>query len=211
VNNLQKAESAFSDLPETQLVQMTQARNGDAYKELVARSWDMCSRLALGLLDDREDALDEVQEAFWRAYTHIDSFNQQSKFSTWVGRIVINLCLMRLRRARHVRFVSNDCLNSDGEEYVAHEAVDLETPENMLGAAEVRRLVRWEVKHIPSFLRNALELHFIHDLSVEEVACRLNISVPAAKSRVHRAQGYLRNRMLRHCGDRGLATLTMAR
>ena len=210
MSDLRALDSPINDLPEEILVRLAQANDEDAFKELMTRSWEMCTRIARYILSDREDAIDEVQTAFWKAHVHIGSFNQRSKFSTWVARIVTNLCLMRLRQMRRLPLVPSESVNSAGEVYVAHEAIYLETPERVLGEAEVRNLVRSEVKNIPAFLRSPLELHFIHDLSVEEVARSLNISIPATKSRLHRAQRYLRARMLRHCGLRGVGTLTRA-
>ena len=203
-----RPRSVYTDLPEDKLVRSAQQGNQQAFEELMIRSWDICLRVALCILNNREDALDEVQDAFWKAYTHIGGFNRQSKFSTWVARIVINHCLMRLRQRRRLRLVSSEAVNSDGEEYIAHEAVDSETPERLLGGAELSNVVLLEVRRIPALLRLPLELRYIHNLPLEEVARRLSITVPAAKSRLHRAQGYLRTRMLRHCGSRGAGTLT---
>jgi RNA polymerase sigma-70 factor (ECF subfamily) len=188
------------------------AREGDenAYKELMRRSLRICMRVAVCVLGNQEDARDEVQDAFWRAYDRLHTFNQQSKFSTWVARIVINRCFVRLRERKRMRLVPQTVVDFSGEEYTAYEAIDTENPENLLGDTELRALVRHELNRIPILLRAPLEMRHIHGMQVEEIAGRLNISVAAAKSRLHRAQGYLRDRMLKHCGSRGLGTLTRA-
>jgi RNA polymerase sigma-70 factor (ECF subfamily) len=194
--------------PEEILISLAKAGNENAYKELMRRSWEICMRVATCSLGNREDALDEVQDAFWKAYLHLNTFNQQSKFSTWVARIVINHCLMRLREKKRLRMVPYEVVGPSGEEFTLHEAIDTENPEDLLGGAELLKAVSYELKRIPVLLRVPLELRYIHGLQLAEVAQRLNITVAAAKSRLHRAHLHLKDRMLRHCGTRGFGTLT---
>lgn len=197
----------LESLPESALVLMAQEGDDRAFRELLGRAHEGCLRLATAILRNREDAQDEVQNAFWKAYTHIRWFSQDSKFSTWVARIVINHCLMKHRRMRRLRFVSYEAVSSEGDRYVAHEAVEPNTPEHRMGSSELRDVLLLELHRIPAKLRFPLQLRYLEDLSLDDIARRLGISVPAAKSRLHRAQGYLRERMLRHCGARGAGTL----
>jgi RNA polymerase sigma-70 factor (ECF subfamily) len=164
--------------------------------------------MATGILRNRDDAEDEVQNAFWKAYNHLALFGEQSTFSTWVTRIVINHCLMRYRRSRRVQFVSYDSISSDGDWYVAFEPTVSTSPEDGVGDSEVKNALRLELRRLPVLLRVPLEMYFINGQSLEEVAGSLGISLAATKSRLHRGQGYLKDRMLRHCGRRGMATLT---
>src|SRR5947208_16239270 len=90
VSDLRALSSPFSDSPEDLLVRLAQANDEDAFKELMTRSWERCTRIARCILGNREDAIDEVQTAFWKAYIHIGSFNQYSRFSIWLARIVTN-------------------------------------------------------------------------------------------------------------------------
>ena len=62
----------------------------------------------MSILRDRQDAEDEVQNAFWKAFDHINQFQQDAKFSTWLTRIVVNQCLMRLRQTRRAKFLYLD-------------------------------------------------------------------------------------------------------
>lgn len=165
-------------------------------------------RVAAAILRNRDDAEDEVQNAFWKAYSHLTLFGGQSTFATWVTRIVINHCLMRYRRARRVQFVSYDSLSAEGDWYAAFEPVCETSPEEGVGDEEVRNILRLELRRLPVLLRTPIELYFIQGLAIEDVAAVLGISVAATKSRLHRGQGYLKDRMLRHCGQRGPATLT---
>lgn len=203
-----ESKSNLAAQPEDILVRMAQEGDEHAFRELIGRAHDGCLRLAIAILRNHEDAQDEVQTAFWKAYSHIRWFGQQSKFSTWLARIVINHCLMKHRRMRRVRFVPYDSVNPEGDAYVAHHAVETFTPEQSVGKSELSEVLRFELHRIPPLLRFPLELRYLQDLPLEDVASRLGISIPATKSRLHRAQGYLRQRMLRHCGVRGVGTLT---
>ena len=100
-----------------------------------------------------------------------------------------------------------DAASQNGEWYAAYEQVQSETPECSFGREELQHLIRFELRRIPIFLRTPLEMHYLQDRSLEEIACFLGVTVAAAKSRLHRAHTYLKNRMLRHCGSRGPATL----
>jgi DNA-directed RNA polymerase specialized sigma24 family protein len=104
--------------------------------------------------------------------------------------------------------VPYEIVGEKGNVYCPHEPLETQTPEGFMGALEVRRLVSAELQLSPRPFRRPLELHFIHGLSTNEVARQLNLSVSATKSRLHRAQKFLKVRMIRHCGVRGLATLT---
>jgi RNA polymerase sigma-70 factor, ECF subfamily len=195
------------ELREDSLVQHAQKGDHPAFEELMRRTHGLCLSVATGILGDRDDAEDEVQNTFWKAYTHIDLFSQQARFSTWVVRILINLCYMRLRRARRIRFVSYDGVAPDGEQYTAYDAIDCRTPERHLGGAEMSELVRSEVQHMPKLFRTPVELYYLQGVPIGEVARRLDLSVAATKSRLHRAQACLHDRMVRHCGMRGSETL----
>lgn len=202
------APMRVADLPESTLVRLAQQGNQAAFRELTGRTREGCVRMAMTILKNRDDAEDEVQNALWKAYTHLPLFNHQSAFSTWLIRIVINHCLMRYRRLRRVRFVSYETAGSDGEWYALHQPIQTETPEYSLGREQLNQLLRTEIRRIPPFLRAPLEMRYLQDRSLEDVASTLGISVAATKSRLHRAQGYLKDRMLPHCGTRGAATLT---
>ena len=195
--------------PRTEKELFAQAKDGDveAFQELICRSRHGCLRVATGILRNRDDAEDEVQNAFWKAYNHLALFGGQSTFSTWVTRIVINHCLMRYRRTRRVQFISYDSLSSDGDWYVTHEPTSNESPEGGVGDSEVRDALHIELRRLPILLRIPIEMYFINGCTLDEVAGNLGISVAATKSRLHRGQEYLKDRMLRHCGQRGLATL----
>ncbi len=194
-------------LPDDVLVRSCQRGDNHAFAVLMKRHHSSAMKLALSILRDKADAEDEVQNAFWKAYEHIDQFQQDAKFTTWLTRIVVNQCLMRLRQTRRVKFYYMD------DTAVGNETVTLDlpdeslSPEQQLGRAEVGEVLRREIRRIPPLLRRVFLLRDVEQRPMPDVAAELGISVAAAKSRLLRARGELRNRLQKHCGRIGAASL----
>jgi len=192
-----------------ELVIAAQAGDHAAFAELIARHQANALKMAMSVLRDRCDAEDEVQNACWKAFEHIGQFQQEAKFSTWFNRIVVNQCLMRLRQQRRSRFVYLDDVLTNEEGQTKMELPDRGiSPETHMGQLEVGSVLEQEVRRMPPLLRKVFELRDVEELSMNEVAEELEISVPAAKSRLLRARQELRRKLDRHCGRLGLATLT---
>ncbi len=197
----------LAELEDANLVDLAQDGNDDAFAELVKRYQAACFKQALSILRDHSDAEDEVQNAMWKAFQHIGQFNKEAKFSTWLTRIVVNQCLMRLRQTRRARFLYMDDVVV-GEEVQTLELRDeRETPEDLLGNEQISGVLAHEIGCIPPLLRNVFVLRDVQELSMPEVAGQLGISVAAAKSRLLRARLELRERMTKHFGRLGPATL----
>jgi RNA polymerase sigma-70 factor (ECF subfamily) len=198
--------SSYREMADDALVSLCQQGSQEAFDELMRRHQMSAMKVAVSIVRDRQDAEDEVQNAFWKAYEHINQFQRDAKFSTWLTRIVVNQCLMRLRRARRARFAYIDDAESD--DINAADLKDVSpSPENLLGFTEVAAVLELEIKRTPPLLRNVFLLRDVENKPMPEVAEKLGISVAAAKSRLLRARAELRSRMRRHCGDIGPATL----
>lgn len=188
-------------------VLVSEARNGDAraFGELIRRHRNACMKRATLMLRNRSDAEDEVQNAFWKALQRLDQFRGEGSFSAWLNRIVENQCLMRIREDQNARFVY---LDESTESNVRLELVSQRAdPEDALGLDEVLVLLRREVSRMPPLLRNVMLLRDLDQLPMPDVASRLGLSVPAAKSRLMRARTELRSRVTKHCGRKGAGTL----
>lgn len=184
------------------------ARQGDtaAFGELIKRHYATCLRRASSLIRNPTDAEDEVQNACWKAFERLGQFRGDGTFSAWLSRIVENQCLMRIREDRQARFLY---LDQSSEANVRVELVaQVPGPEDELGDQQLESLLRREISRIPPLLRNVMLLSDVERLSMPDVAARLGLSVPAAKSRLGRARGELRARLSKYCGLRGLSTLT---
>lgn len=205
---MQKKLAVADTRTDEELVRAAQNSEEAAFAELMRRHSAASFKLAVSILRDPHEAEDEVQNAYWKAYRHIGQFEFGSRFSTWMTRIVMNQCLMRLRQARRAKFLYLD-ETLPGEDRVNLELPDQsETPEEELGRKEMAQLVEREIRRIPPLLRNALVLREVNELPMPEVAERLGISVAAAKSRLLRARHELRARLEKYCGEMGPATLT---
>ena len=179
-----------------------QARSGDekAFSVLVARHHRTCVNVATSILRDRSDAEDEVQEACCKAFEHLDQYRGGGQFLTWLLRIVTNQCLMLIRARRNVQFLYLD-EESDRETSRPRELqANVANPEQKLVHDELCNVLQREIGCIPPLLKNVLLLRDVQELPMLDVATRLKITVPAAKSRLLRARTELRDRMLRQRG-----------
>jgi RNA polymerase sigma-70 factor (ECF subfamily) len=194
----------YSEISERDLVRKSKEQDAEAFEELIRRTQDQSFRIATAILGVEEDAQDEVQNAYWLAYSRIGLFDFRAKFASWLTRIVINRCLMRLRQARRAPTVRNEWQNSEGASCL-FEGIDAATPELELGQKQVRQLLRRELRSIPPLLRTPIELHYLEEMPVKTIARRLGLSTAATKSRLHRGQVYLRDRMMKHMPEGGSA------
>jgi RNA polymerase sigma-70 factor (ECF subfamily) len=189
---------------------VARARGGDrdAFEDLTRKYYDASLKLAMYLLRNREEAEDEVQNAYSKAFQNIHLFREEAKFSTWITRIVLNCCLMRMRKLKRVRVRPiEDTMPGEDTLMALQLTDDRPSPEDSLGRSEILKRLQNEMRRIPPLLRRVLELRDLKELPMPEVAEQLGISVPAAKSRLLRARQELRSRMEKHCGRLGPATL----
>jgi RNA polymerase sigma-70 factor (ECF subfamily) len=198
----------MQNLTDGELVRLAQQGSQRAFEKLMARHARGMEQIAFSILRDREEAADQLQNAWWKAWQHIDGFAGESRFTTWVTRIVMNQCLMRLRQTKRARFLYMDA-PAPGEARICFELRDGgESPEQRLARREATELVRREIGRIPPMLRHALVLREVMQLPMPQVAEELGISLAATKSRLLRAKHELRARLGKYCGGMGPASLT---
>jgi len=198
------AVSSQAGFDETTLV--TQARDGDnrAFSELVKRYEAKIFRLAQHITQNREDAEDVLQETFLKAYEHLDQFQGNSKFYTWIVRIAVNQALMKLRRRKTDKSVSLDEGIDTGEDTVTREiAAWDEDPEQRFTREELGEILDSTVQSLAPPYRSVFLLRDVDELSTEETAEALGISVPAVKSRLLRARLQLREKLNRYFKRKG--------
>ena len=185
---------------------VARARTGDqeAYGELVNRYERKIYRLAMNITRNQEDAEDVLQEAFLKAYEHLDRFKGDSKFYTWIVRIAVNEALMKLRQRKGDRTVPLDEPLDTGEETMAREiAVWDDNPEQQYSKEEIHRILTDAVDDLKPDFRTVFTLRDIEEMSTEETAEILGISIPAVKSRLLRARLALRERLTRQFKRKG--------
>jgi RNA polymerase sigma-70 factor, ECF subfamily len=184
------------------LVAALRAGESQAFETLLRRYGGRLLRLARRFLDSEEDARDALQDAMVSVFKSIASFESNAMLSTWLHRIVVNACLMKLRaRRRRPEDV-------DIEQYLPRFVEDghqlesskpwTESPETILERDELRALVRDSIAMLPDTYRIVLQLRDLEELSTEETAAILGVTPNAVKIRLHRARQALRTLLDRH-------------
>jgi len=189
-----------SDFGDAALVLQLKAGDGKAYERVMRELGPRLLATAVRMLGNEDDAREAVQDAFLQAFRNIRNFDGKSKFSTWMHRIVINACLMKLRTRRRKPSVSIETLlpkyDNDGhmelpiQSWRRGESGEDETPDESL-----RRRVREEIEALPEEYRAVLMLRDVEDLDTAETAVVLGISESAVKTRLHRARQALRAKL----------------
>ena len=185
---------------------LAKAREGDlgAFNELVNRYSRKIYRLAKHITQNDEDAEDVLQETFLKAFEHLGDFQGQSKFYTWIVRIAVNESLMRLRKRKSDRTVPLDEPLDTGEDTVVRDiAVWEDNPEQKYSREEIAGILDEAVQSLKPAFRTVFVLRDIEELSTEETAEALGISVPAVKSRLLRARLQLREKLTRFFKRKG--------
>ncbi len=178
------------------MVRAAKAGDVGAFEQLVKLYDRNVFRIAQHITQNREDAEDVVQDAFLKAYENLGKFQEQSKFYTWLVRIAVNEALMRLRRRRPERMVSLDEEVKTEEDSMPREVADWSpNPEQLYSQAELRDILSRTVQGLPPSFRTVFVLRDVENLSTEETAEALDLSVPAVKSRLLRARLQLRERL----------------
>jgi RNA polymerase sigma-70 factor, ECF subfamily len=161
-------------------------------------------RMAKQITQNDEDAEDVLQETFLKAYSHLDDFQGNSKFYTWLVRIAVNEALMKLRKRRSDRTVPLDDPIDTGEDELPREvAVWDENPEEKYSRDELSQILDEAVQSLKPAYRTVFVLRDIEELSIEETAEALNLSISAVKSRLLRARLQLREKLTRQFKRKG--------
>jgi RNA polymerase sigma-70 factor, ECF subfamily len=178
------------------------AKKGDtaAFEELVNRYENKIFRLTMNITGNREDAEDAMQDAFLKAYAHLDGFQGDSRFYTWLVRIAANEALMRLRKRRPGQFSLDEPVESEGDgDLMPRELEDWRpSPEREYAQAEMQTILAEVIEKLEPEYRIVLVLRDLEELSTQETADALGISVTAVKSRLLRARLKLREKLNRH-------------
>jgi RNA polymerase sigma-70 factor, ECF subfamily len=183
---------------ELQLV--TAARAGDipAFETLVNRYERKIFRLGMNITGSREDAEDVMQEAFLKAYQHLPEFEGNSRFYTWLVRIAVNQALMKLRKRRPNQ-VSLDEEIETGEDSFFRDVEDWgPSPAERYEQTQLHDILNEAISELDPNFRIVFQLRDIEEMSTEETADVLHLSVPAVKSRLLRARLKLRQKLNRY-------------
>ena len=181
--------------PAAEQMLVVAAKNGDeqAFETLFKRHRQKILRVVLRYAHVREDAEDIVQQSFQKAFVYLHKFEGKSSFSTWLTRIAINESLMLLRHGRALREISVDDSHDQGGTASAMEIPDASPdPEISYLRRERVQILTETLGNLRPGMRKAIELRELAELSTEETARRLGVSVTAVKGRLFHARKKLR-------------------
>lgn len=158
-------------------------------------------RIARAILKDEAAAEDALQDAYVRAYGHMDTFRGDAELSTWLTRIVINEALMALRKRKRERTVVPFApANADGSAEVKVMDVEdrrAESPSDSALRAEVRRIIERRIDELPVAFRTVFVMREVEDMTVQETAECLGIPPATVRTRLFRARTLLRESLER--------------
>ena len=180
------------------LVKKSQKGDYLSFEELVKRYEKKIYHLAYRIMGNKEDASDVLQETFLQAFKKLAGFKGKAKFSTWLYRIAVNICFMRKRKRKKMKTVSLDIpILTKKEDEIKRELRDdwSESPLATLENEEVKKTLSEAIGLLPEEYRTVFLLRGLNGLSNQEVAKVLKISLPAVKSRLHRARLFLRDKL----------------
>jgi RNA polymerase sigma-70 factor, ECF subfamily len=176
-------------------------KNGDqqAFEDLVSRYENKVYRLAIKLTRNETLAEEVMQEVFLKIYEKIGTFRGESALSSWIYRIAANACFAKLNLEKRHQHADLDETMPQAE-IALHDRQDatLESPDRPLLTNEALSVISRAIERLPEDFRVVLTLRDVEGMSNEEVARILELSVPAVKSRLHRARLLLRKRLARY-------------
>lgn len=179
--------------PENDLLLVERVVAGDrrAFEPLVRKHEQRVFRVTLAVLGNAEDAEEAMQDAFVKAFRHIDQFRRESRFTTWLTRIAVNEALQK-RQVRKSTLSLDEVAESEVK-VLPHRSYQWhDDPEKLYGKQEVRAMVEDAIRSLPPIYRETFVLRDVEGFRAEEAAEILGLTLPAIKSRLLRARLLMR-------------------
>src|SRR3954469_6815528 len=178
----------YTALPDEKLVRLAQRGDTRAFEELVARHRDKIYARAFSMMRNEEDAIDLSQEAWVKAWQRLKQFQGDSSFLTWMTRIVINLCLDKLRKQKRERAESIENLEEESGGVERLMPAVIINPTERLERSELRQRIDKALGQLSYEHRTVLILHEFEDLEYKEIAKRMQCSIGTVMSRLFYAR-----------------------
>ena len=182
---------------EAQIIASVLAGNTHEFHDLIRPYERSVYIMALSMLHNEADAEDAAQEAFLKAFRNLANFRGDSKFSTWLISITLNEARSRLRSRKTAPMESLD-EPPEGQESVAPALLRdwREIPSEALERQEIRHLLQQAITDLPLIYREVFLLRDVEELSVNESAEALGISIASVKVRLHRARLMMQKKLV---------------
>lgn len=182
-------------MTESDLIKKCKQGNREAFNVLFEKYQSQVINIAYGMLSDREDAYDAAQEVFVRVYKSIESFKEQSSFTTWIYRITTNICsdILRKRKKGNNIVSLNQSLDENKEIDIVDESP---TPEERQELSERQKAVWKAISELKDEYRAVITLCDIEEMSYDEIAEILKVPKGTVKSRINRARISLKKKLM---------------
>jgi RNA polymerase sigma-70 factor (ECF subfamily) len=193
------------DDDEARLIERLGRRDERAFNELVSDYGRRVFGLVLRMIGNQAEAEDLTQEVFVQVFKAIGTFRGESRLSTWIFRIAVNLCKNRSKylRVRHTADQTElDAIEERGKASDVKGGGQLARPDDMLAGKQVERIVQRAILELEPSFRECLVLRDVEDLSYEEIESITGLPAGTVKSRIHRARAQLKQIVERELGEK---------
>jgi RNA polymerase sigma-70 factor (ECF subfamily) len=181
---------------ESRMIASILAGDAELFHELIRPYERRVYAMALSFLRNEADAEDATQEAFLKAFRNLASFRGDAKFGTWLVSIALNEARSRIRRRDAIKMESLDGPEDEEGHVSPAQLTDWkEIPSEALERKEVRHLLHKAVTSLPSIYREVFQMRDIEQMSVNEAAAALGITISSVKVRLHRARMMLQKHL----------------
>ena len=193
----------MESLSDHEIISRVLSGNTRSFADLVERHKDKAMTLAMRMLRNREEAEEAVQDAFVRAFNALGQFEKRSTFSTWLYRILFNVCSTILsKRGEPVQSISSDKNKEEWEDEIPDFS---EIPDSIVEGEEFRRQVIEALNELPPLYSVIATMFYLDDLSYEEIVTITGSPLGTVKARLFRARAMLRDGIVRRIGTEEFA------
>lgn len=182
------AEKDYSSTSDEALVAMSRKGDMVAFEELVARHRDRIFARAFTMMRNEEEAIDLSQEAWIKGWQRLEQFHGDSSFTTWMTRIVINLCLDQLRRRKKRYTESIEAMDEESGGVERQMPVVMVNPTERLERADLRVRIDQALNQLSDAHRTVLVLHEFEQMEYKNIAKTMNCSIGTVMSRLFYAR-----------------------
>lgn len=196
------ASGSLSGRGDAELVAFAKEGKTGAFDELMKRYAEKVHRLTFKILRHEQDAEDAMQDAFLSAFRNLPRFQEKSTFSTWLYRVAMNAALMKLRKRREGMVSLEQPSDRDDRQTSMQIADWARSPVEDLMDLELSNSIHEAILGLPEELQTVFVLREFEGMSNKATADELGLTIPAVKSRLHRARVDLRNRLAHFFANR---------
>ena len=184
--------------PDIELAAEARAGNLDAFEQLIRRNSRPVYRALVAILGSQDEAQDAMQDVLLSAFKHMGEFQGRSKFSTWLVSIARNAALQRLRERRHDESLDQGVFDENRDFRPRQVRAWQDNPEQQYAKSEILQLVEKGIMGLPGMYRMVVMMRDVEQLSTDEVARQLGLTVPTVKVRLLRGRLMLRESLSPH-------------